>query len=512
MEISNSVFSINQNQIHLLNTLSHHKYYKIKIGSLIFSCSLEQIAFLSQNVFDHFISSSSPFEIIIDQSHNPYNVSIQDLISSFTLLDSLFHSSKSIEINETNYQSLYFLSEILDNPSLLAKCELFSKDKNQQFSLTSQQLQFLSQSRRKYFNNISVSINVKIYETNFTLFSLFSNKVYNLNAKPKVLFFTIPSEKLPLFISILKLIEGIPIDFNKFSYDEFFYIIQLLDCSLFYTFITTQLPIPSTVDESINFLQYHHCSILDNYFKKLISIISEKFTEITFDILKTFSFYILENIFSSTTLQLPNEDYLFSLISNLIEIDSQMKRLFKFVIFPAVSSDLLKKQFEQLRPEDIDFDLLEQFKTRLFYENKFSDFQNYSNRWIKSRIPHSIPAEISNHQEFLQSIPVEIVDHQGILSHLRNENPNSISFETPKPQSPFPSSNLFINNSLTFGTGWDPNNYFCLSFKSCRVSVSNYLLRAHNFNWSSSHFLVSWKLEGSNHKINWTLIDSQNNS
>jgi hypothetical protein len=95
----------------------------------------------------------------------------------------------------------------------------------------------------------------------------------------------------------LKLVEGIPIDFNKFNDDKISYITQLLDYSLLYTFITSQLPLPSTVENSINFLQHHNCSVLTDHFKKSISIISENITEIPFDVLKTFSFDILENIF-----------------------------------------------------------------------------------------------------------------------------------------------------------------------------------------------------------------------
>jgi hypothetical protein len=88
-------------------------------------------------------------------------------------------------------------------------------------------------------------------------------------------------------------------------------------------------------------------------------LLASKFKEIPFEDLNSFSLSVLENIFSSEHLQIPNEDYLFTIISHLIEMDSNRKSLFRFLIFPNISTTLLKNQFSNLRVEEIDTYLLE---------------------------------------------------------------------------------------------------------------------------------------------------------
>jgi hypothetical protein len=127
MNVSFPFFSLNGKSIHQIHELSISKNYPIKIGTKIFYYSLEELIFLSINAFDHFESNSSQFEVLIEEDINLNHISIENLESSFILIDSLFHSQTQIEINETNVLSLSLLSEILDNPYLHSKCEKYSK-------------------------------------------------------------------------------------------------------------------------------------------------------------------------------------------------------------------------------------------------------------------------------------------------------------------------------------------------------------------------------------------------
>jgi hypothetical protein len=86
--------------------------------------------------------------------------------------------------------------------------------------------------------------------------------------------------------------------------------------------------------------------------------------------LSAFSLSVLENVFSSEHLQISNEDYLFSIISYLIKIELNRKCLFRFVLFPNISTNLSKEQFSNLQAEDIDSGLHEMFKSRLFFDYK----------------------------------------------------------------------------------------------------------------------------------------------
>lgn len=58
------------------------------------------------------------------------------------------------------------------------------------------------------------------------------------------------------------------------------------------------------------------------------------------------------------------------------------------------------------------------------------------------------------------------------------------------------------------GTRNDPNGSFMIDFKNRKVTLSSYSLKALSSQWSSS-FPNSWKVEGSNDKSNWTLLDSR---
>lgn len=53
---------------------------------------------------------------------------------------------------------------------------------------------------------------------------------------------------------------------------------------------------------------------------------------------------------------------------------------------------------------------------------------------------------------------------------------------------------------------------FIFDFKDKRVSLSGYSLKAHPKTWSDRHFIKSWKIEGSNNKETWSLVDEQRNS
>jgi hypothetical protein len=85
-------------------------------------------------------------------------------------------------------------------------------------------------------------------------------------------------------------------------------------------------------------------------------------------VLDSFPSEKLEHIFPSKSLKIPNEDFLLELTSFLIKNDSNRRKLYQFVSFPAVSSNLLKQHFSTLKPEEIDSELLEALKMRLFCE------------------------------------------------------------------------------------------------------------------------------------------------
>jgi hypothetical protein len=71
-------------------------------------------------------------------------------------------------------------------------------------------------------------------------------------------------------------------------------------------------------------------------------------------------------LFQSPQLQVENEDVLFNLVTDLIGRDPNRKILLKLIYFPGVSTEHLVNFFSNFPADEIDSDLFESIKTRLF--------------------------------------------------------------------------------------------------------------------------------------------------
>jgi hypothetical protein len=176
-------------KIHKLQQISQRKNYSINIGSDVYHYCLEKLIFISLNAFDHFESFFDPFDVNPEQFHNINHILIHDLKSSFRFLDSLFHSSSTIEINDTNVLSLFILTAILDNQFLLSKCEKYSTTHPQSFSFSFKQLRYLHQKDKNSLNDLQISVNGVISQ----------RKEYSINIGSDVYHYCL--EKL-IFISL----------------------------------------------------------------------------------------------------------------------------------------------------------------------------------------------------------------------------------------------------------------------------------------------------------------------
>jgi hypothetical protein len=324
-------YSINGEYIHKIHQLVKQKDYKIQFSTKSFCYCKEQLIFLSRKALHHFESSISPFEIQIDENNQ---ISVDELVSSFLLLDSLLHSAKQIEINETNVNSLSLIADILNNLYLSSKCAKVSPNHPKSISFSFKQLQFISKEERESLNNISIKINDICFEVNRILFSLLSDRFSKINSNE--ISFSIPEESVSCFISIFNSMKGNIINFNKFNLDSVFSIFDYFGCSLISHFLSKSLSIPQTIPESIQILkhitQIDDSSPLKEHILQSISIISSSLNEVPFEILNSFSLSVLESIFSSEDLRIPDEDYLLTLISKLAEKDSNRKCLYKYIL------------------------------------------------------------------------------------------------------------------------------------------------------------------------------------
>jgi hypothetical protein len=331
------------------------------------------------------------------------------------LLDSLFHSTTTIEINEANVLSLFFLAEILDNPFLLSKCEKYSTTNPQTFSFCFKQLRFLHQKDRNSLNNLQISVNEMIFQTNRLFYSCLSDSFLKLIPSPSDIILSIPQQHLFCFISFLNILKGIPMNLSKLDHNSIISVIQIVDCSSAFSFLSSQIKIPESFSESIQFLQNSFCSYLKEHFVQSISILSSNLREVSFDILNLFSIETLEMIFSSEELRIPNEDFLFQLISRLIQINSNRKYLYRFIFLPKVSPELIQREFSNLRIEDINSELLGIFKTKLFCKANSDEIKSAPNRY-----------EDSKFSSFPNSTKIELNHHEGIVNYLRKQSSNSV--------------------------------------------------------------------------------------
>jgi hypothetical protein len=172
-----------RSQIHKINQLNQQKDYTIQLETTPFHYCKEQLIFLSRKALHHFDSSISPFQIKIDDLKNPKRVIINELKSSFLMLDSLFHLKEEIETNETNVDFFSLLANILGNPYLLSQCEKVFSEHHRSFSFNFKQLQFISQEERESVNNFHIQINDSVFEANRILFSVLSDRFNEINSR-----------------------------------------------------------------------------------------------------------------------------------------------------------------------------------------------------------------------------------------------------------------------------------------------------------------------------------------
>jgi hypothetical protein len=114
-------FSFEGNLIHRLNQVQESHQFVIQIGPSQFTYSKSQLAFLSNKALKYFRHSEFPFKINLP--NDCINFNLNDLISCFKSIDSLFHSQTEIVLNENNLHAFEYLSNFLDKRSLTKACK-----------------------------------------------------------------------------------------------------------------------------------------------------------------------------------------------------------------------------------------------------------------------------------------------------------------------------------------------------------------------------------------------------
>jgi hypothetical protein len=159
------MFLIEGELLHQLNNSSQEKNCIIQIGKKQFKYTSIQIALISPIAFKNFIDHEKPFIIEI-----PSDLNLNDFISCFEQLDSLFYLTKELTLSTENVEIFSFLADFLDNRLLMKKCKKVNSNQSQQFKLSSKQLLNFSRSQLNHLVDFELFINDTKFEINFSLF------------------------------------------------------------------------------------------------------------------------------------------------------------------------------------------------------------------------------------------------------------------------------------------------------------------------------------------------------
>lgn len=255
-----------------------------------------------------------------------------------------------------------------------------------------------------------------------------------------------------------------------------------------------------TIDNAIEIIQTKNIRLMDVW--KEIRFIASHFIEMKQDEISLLDLSLIDNILSSDSLVVESEHDLFNFIYELISSHGDDYQILLYSL-----------RLEFLEKEDISI-----FMSYINEDNVGSFIPAFYNYFINSQ-----PLIVDDNAPKRYQIPVSYKNDnfQGILSLLWKEadgNPVTkqvIDIEDTTNCSQ--SKVLYLvdpekrdkENWYCPATSNTENGSFIFDFKEKRVSLSGYSLKAHSHAWYQVGFIKSWKIEGSNDKETWTIIDEQ---
>jgi hypothetical protein len=336
----------------------------ISIEKQSFGCNQPQILFLSINVFTHFRSQREPFAIKISS-----DIQVSCVLECFQNLFNLFSQTTEVEISSSNVHIYQFLAEELDNSSLFNCCQRVNSSNSSFFTLDFTRFSYIHSKTLNLMNNFQLLVNNNSYSLNSSYLACISEKILQQIQNDQTsssISFSLSEELIPFFERTLKLLRGSQLFIYQNEIGQFLEISNLLEFSLLKEFLFNQIPCPEPFDDCLQFIQKQNAFDFPNHFEQCLSVLSKQFKNIDFEILKRFPTSVLTKIISSPDLKIPDENYLFQTILQLIEIDQQNIILFSNISFSFIEPNLLKEFLVHFEIEDLNQELFEQLKSRLY--------------------------------------------------------------------------------------------------------------------------------------------------
>jgi hypothetical protein len=350
-------FTLSAQCFHTLNTFKCQQNLALSFGGKIFQYSFEQLAFLSPLIFSHYMISSKPFYIEIEEKQ------LRKFLNCFVQLDSLLRQSSSLKINSQNVKVFSKIAESLDNSFLIECCESFFGKEGIEFSLNSLHLSRLSLPAKKVLKNFTLIINNKPILINYSLFCCVSDLLLHIDPLYQSFSLNVSNNIFQCFLSFMKVFDGIPFYWKKFQLSTILSMSEVFHLHSLHAFINDFVPFsPKNIEESIQFLSQSCSSSFENIFQQSVLILVENFKKLSFDQINSLSIEALQEILQNDQIQKLNQDYLLNLVLQLIEKDSNKNILLKNIKLNLISSKMMKEFLNKIHVYDLDIDLFEQIK------------------------------------------------------------------------------------------------------------------------------------------------------
>jgi hypothetical protein len=324
------MFFLTKNEIHQLNNFPEPKEYVIEVGYKQFKYNRSQLPFISNSILQHFDETHQNF--IIEYS-NSLLFTLEELISSYSSFDSLFRNKTELLIEHKNISIFSFIAQSLRNFPLLQICNKVTSNTAETFSFTSEYLGDISIKQLSFINNFNLIINDKSFNINISYLSCISDKFHSLDKIENQLVCSIPEQHMLCFESFLSIFRGSLFHVDEFNLASLLYLIEYFDLKSLLQFISNSTPLPSNIENSIEFLSNSKCQLLEKHFQQSIDILIENIKEIRIEQYLQIPNENLLFLFTSSKLSIENEDFLFNLIIQLIEQDYSKKYFIIFNLF-----------------------------------------------------------------------------------------------------------------------------------------------------------------------------------
>jgi hypothetical protein len=194
---------------------------------------------------------------------------------------------------------------------------------------------------------------------------------------------SVAKEHLNCFLSFFDLMKGYPFHLSNFEFSNLKSLIDCFGITSLVQALLSKVPVPKTLEESLESITQSCCEILKDHFNRSLSLIIQNFSSIPFEALPKIPSSHLIRIFSSDLLQLECKDILFQLIVKMIEEGKNKIVLLKGAKLDYVSGNLLKEFLQKISNDEIDFELFKALKRRVIPD--YSDLGKLSNRWTKNQ-------------------------------------------------------------------------------------------------------------------------------